>query len=256
MLWYKAWLDTRWRFVVGLMVLVVLGCGTAFDWAAASAISARATDAMDTSTALGRRLKEAIELTRDYRGHVWLQWFRQNLSQVGTLVAALLGRGGIAAGTPNGSALFTLSLPISRAQLIGARAAVGFLQLFAIVLAASLVIPLMAPAVGQHYGLAETIVHCVCAFAAVAVFFSLALLLSTMFDDLWRPFLLTCALAVFLAVGELVLRDLSTYGVFRLMSGESYFRTGRVPWAGIAIVAVISAGLIGAAAVNLDRRDF
>ena len=25
MLWYKAWLETRWRFLVGLLILMLLG---------------------------------------------------------------------------------------------------------------------------------------------------------------------------------------------------------------------------------------
>ena len=40
------------------------------------------------------------------------------------------------------------------------------------------------------------------------------------------------------------------------MSGETYFRSGRVPWLGLAAAAVLSAALIAVAAVNVRRRDF
>ncbi len=32
MLWYKAWLDTRWRFLLGLGLLLVFACGTVMSF--------------------------------------------------------------------------------------------------------------------------------------------------------------------------------------------------------------------------------
>ena len=32
MLWYKSWLETRWRFVIGLVVLILSACGTVFTY--------------------------------------------------------------------------------------------------------------------------------------------------------------------------------------------------------------------------------
>jgi hypothetical protein len=40
------------------------------------------------------------------------------------------------------------------------------------------------------------------------------------------------------------------------MSGSTYFHTGSLPWAGLLISGVLSASLLGAAAVNIARRDF
>jgi len=68
------------------------------------------------------RFARAAELTRDYRGYVWLQWFRKELLQLGTLFAVLLGTGGLFS---QRSALFTLSLPASRRRLLGVRATAG-----------------------------------------------------------------------------------------------------------------------------------
>ena len=28
MLWYKSWLETRWRFLIGLVLLMLSACGT------------------------------------------------------------------------------------------------------------------------------------------------------------------------------------------------------------------------------------
>ena len=66
-------------------------------------------------------------------------------------------------------------------------------------------IVVFSPAIGERYSLIDVAVYGVCLFLGGAVFFSLALLLSTVFDDLWRPLLLTCAVAFVLALGGIVL---------------------------------------------------
>jgi hypothetical protein len=250
MLWQKSWLDTRWRFLVGFGVLLVMACGTIYDYLATMKLMPLAKS-IDVSGELGRRLKEAVELEREFRGFVWLQWFRQNLSQAGTLFAILLGSGGLLTRTGTG-ALFTLSLPVTRRQLLETRAATGLAELLTLAVVPSLVIPLIAPSIGQSYSVADALVHGVCMFVAAAAFFSFAFLLSTVFDDLWRPLLIACAVAVVLAVVELA----AGFGIFHVMSAESYFRSGAIPWVGLVAAAALTGGLLYAAGVSIARRDF
>lgn len=254
MLWYKFWLDTRWRFLVGLVLLA----GSAFSIVLAYPRVMQLmplVPAADTGGEIGRRIREVALLSREYRGYVWAQWFRQQPTQLGTLFAVLLGTGGLVSPS-GGGALFTLSLPVSRERLVAVRAAAGLVELLAIALVTSLVFPMVSPAVGQSYGIGSALVHGLCWFAAGSVFFSLALLFSTVFGDIWRPLLLACSAAFALAMSEFVFRDLAPYSLFRVMSAESYFRTGSLPWAGLAASAAISAGVLYGAARNFARRDF
>jgi hypothetical protein len=78
MLWHKTWLETRWRFVIGLALLAIVACGNVFEYPAVVRLMPLAS-AIDTSGEIGRRLKEAAELQREYRGFVWWQWFRQKI---------------------------------------------------------------------------------------------------------------------------------------------------------------------------------
>jgi len=254
MLWYKFWLDTRWRFLIGLVLL----CGSAFTIVLAYPRVMQLMPMVpqaDMGGELGRRIREAAELSRDYRGYIWSQWFRQQPTQIGTLFAALLGTGGLVS-SAGGGGLFTLSLPVSRPRLVGIRAAAGLAELLAIAVVSSLVIPMVSPAVGHSYGVGSALVHALCWFVGGAVFFSLALLLSTVFSDVWRPLLLTCAIAFALACVDFVLRDLNHYSIFRVMSGETYFRTGALPWFGLFASAAIAAAALYGAAVNFSKRDF
>ena len=47
----------------------------------------------NASGQIGEQIREAAKLARDYRGYVWSQWFRQNMLQMWTLFAVLLGTG-------------------------------------------------------------------------------------------------------------------------------------------------------------------
>jgi ABC-2 type transport system permease protein len=254
MLWYKSWLETRWRFLIGLALLLITASGTVFGYLTVVKLMPLART-LDTSGEIGRKIKEAVEIEREFRGFVWLQWFRQNLTQMGTLFAVLLGSGGLLSGSA-GAALFTLSLPVSRARLLTVRAATGLAQLLVLAVVPSLVIPLLSPAVGQHYSVADALVHGACMFIASSAFFSLAFLLSTVFSDVWRPALIAIVVATILAFCELMFRDLAGYGVFGVMSGEAYFRAGRAPWGGLLVSMGASAAMLYAAALNIARRDF
>ena len=61
-------------------------------------------------------------MPQDYRGFIWYQWFRQNLTQMGTLCAVLLGCGGLLAGSSKGAAaVHACPSRVTRKELLGAR---------------------------------------------------------------------------------------------------------------------------------------
>jgi ABC-type transport system involved in multi-copper enzyme maturation permease subunit len=205
---------------------------------------------------LGRRIVENAELMREYRGYVWSQWIRRSLTQLGTFFAVLLGTGGLLSHSSGSAALFTLSMPVSRNRLLGVRATTGLAELLAVAILPTLLISMLSPAVGQRYSVADAALHGVCFFVAGAAFFSLALLLSTIFSDWSRPILIACGVAVVLALFEQAVRGQWTYGIFRVMSGEDLFRSGRLPWLGLLGSAAVSAAMLFGATKSIARQEF
>jgi hypothetical protein len=201
---------------------------------------------------LGRAIQEAIEAERTYSGFIWYQWFRQNLMQMGTLFAILLGSGSLLSG-PTGGTTFTLSLPASRNRWLAARTVMGLGELLTLTVVPSLVIPLVSPLIGQHYDVTSAIVHALCLFVVAEMFFSLAVLLSTVYSDTWRPLLFASGIAIAIGLCE---SQIGFYGFFRVMSGWTYFRTGSLPWVGLLVSAAISAALLYSASRNVARKDF
>lgn len=258
MLWHKAWLDTRGRFLGGLALSLILGCGVIFDFRATQRLLPLLNDVapsvLDTSGLLGAAIKQGMEAQQTFRGFVWWKWYGQNLTFLVVIFGALLGAGSLFARS-GGAALFTLSLPVSRNRLIATRAAVGLAELLALAVVPSLALPLLAPAIGQSYSLVDVLAHGACLFVVGSVFFSLSALLSHEFSDGWRPVLGACVVAA--AIGMLqYVPALAPYGMFRVMSGESYYRNAGLPWIGLLLNAGIAAALLRTAAVNLAHRDF
>lgn len=253
MLWYKSWLDTRWQFLIGMALVLCSAGGVVFIWPKIVALMPLASE-IHVQGEIGRRIREGVELSSHYRGFIWSQWFRQNLAQLGTLLAIVLGTGGLL--SHRSAALFTLSLPVSRANLIFTRAALGLAELAAIVFIPSLVICLLSPAVGKTYSLGEALLHSFCVLVTAAAFFSLALLLTAVFNDLWRPLLIGILIAVALAVVSQIFPDLAVFGFYRVMSAETYFRGGSLPWIGLLACAAASAAMIYGAAIRIARQDF
>jgi len=105
MLWYKAWLETRSRFLIALLGMTALGAWRMWD------------------------LNQMV-LSSAYAPYYYFN-FRSvhNLLNLMLIVAiTLLFMGGLLQEKASGPALFTLGLPVSRARLMGARVAVGMLE--------------------------------------------------------------------------------------------------------------------------------
>ncbi len=255
MLWYKSWLETRWRFVIGLIFLLLSAAASILSYPQVLKLLPMVSQ-VDLNGELGRRIMESAELVRTYRGYVWSKSFGENMSQQWTFFAVLLGTGGLLAQSSGGGALFTLSLPVSRMRLVGVRAGTGLIELLTLAFVPSLLLPLLSPAIGQSYSIGDALVHSLCLFIAGSVFYSLTFLFSTVFTDVWRPLLIALFVAIALASCEHVFPDLARYGVFHVMKAEVYFRGGGLPWLGLLTTAALSVVMLYAATRNIARQDF
>jgi ABC-type transport system involved in multi-copper enzyme maturation permease subunit len=249
-------METRWRFVTAVVLLTMLAGAKVFEYVATTRLLPQfdaSVISQNTSGFVAAAIRDAIEVQREFRGFIWYRGFRDNLAGLGTFFAILLGCGGLLAETTKGSALFTLALPVTRRQLFNARAGVGLAQCLAIAVVPPLVIPLLAPIAGQRFGLVDALAHGVCLFVVGVLFFALATYLSTLFADMWRPLLISLGIACVLAIASVAIPQVD---VFSVMNGQSYFRTGTMPWAGLLTSAVVAMALLYSASETLERLEF
>jgi len=254
MLWYKSWLDTRARFLLALVVLLVFACGTVIGFPKVrELVTAVEPAAVTADESLRQELEEQREAIRTFRGYAWSQWFAGNFPTLLVLVAAMLGSGSPLRKSGSG-ALFLLALPVSRARWIGTRAGVGVVELFVVALGPSLLLVALAPFVGEQLQLSEAIVYGLSTFVGASLFFSVAMFWSTLFNDVWWPLLFTCLVWIgTVAIGAVLPEG---RGIFAAMMGETYFHGGTLPWPELLLCAAAAPALVYAAAANVARRDF
>ena len=252
MIWQHAFLETRWRFLIGLVLLPVSAAFVALSYPQVTALSQSVTPAPDT--ALGREIAEAMELSKTYGGYVWSQWFQQNGAQLAGLFAAIIGTGGLLSQTA-AARLFTLSLPVSRERLLAARAAAGLGQMLALTVVPALVIVLVSPLVGRSFPLLDALAYALCAFVGSAVFFSVAFFFSSMFGSVWAPIVLTlCSGAMLAALDRITGAD--RFSLIQMVHGESYFKGNGLPWPMFAVSLAVSAALLYSGTRLVARQDF
>jgi ABC-2 type transport system permease protein len=253
MLWYKAWLDTRWRFLIGLGLLTVVALANVLSYPYVQGVMELALKA-GSSSPVAHEIDRAAQLSSSFRGYVWAQVVHENLIFLWALFAVLLGADGPF--SQRSGAVFTLSLPVSRRRLFTVRAATDLAELLLLALVPMLLIPLMAPVVGQSYAPADALVYSVAVFLGGAVFYCMTLLMSTLFEDRWKSIVLALAIVVVVQVCKDLLPAVTSFTPAGAMDGESYFRTGTLAWTGIAIWVAAAVALFHAAMRFIDARDY
>ena len=253
MLWYKHWLETRWRFFIGLALLVGF---SAMMVLTEPLVGSALENFQDPGGRLGEFLREQVEIAKTYDGYVWQQWFGKNLLTGWILLAILIGVGGLVTESARGTALFTLSLPVTRRRLLAVRAATGAVELALLALVPSLLIPLLSLVIGKSYSPAKVVVYVLMMVMGGAVFFAFSMLLSTIFSDQVKPIVIGAAAAFILTTVTLLFKEFAPYSILNIMSGYGYFRTGELPWLGLAVSLAVAAAMFYLSLRIVERRDF
>jgi ABC-2 type transport system permease protein len=235
-LWYKAWLESRSRFLTCLatltiFVVVFVGHAQEFirpEWKA--------------------DYNRLLFVTQQFVVIIWI------------LAVVLLGMGGIVREKATGTSSLTLSLPVSRARLLGVRVGVGVLEAIALgvvpwsaifVVSSLARMPILASQVefyvmlligcGLTYFAMAVLVSSLVEgeYTAPAVAFGVVLLSAIMFDAWLRPF-----------------------NLWRLVTGDYYvdrrtfLLSGHFPWRGM-LVSVSAAALMFLTSVKvIQKREF
>jgi ABC-type transport system involved in multi-copper enzyme maturation permease subunit len=223
MLVYKAWLETRARFLSGAAILALLTLHTV--WGATETI--RAYNLTHPARAVS------------YGEYVWLQLHSGYGQAVWIFCALLLGHGGLPRERRMGTSGFTLSLPLERSRLLLTRTAVCVLELAALALVPALILSGVSPVVGESYPLQQSLLFVTTTVGGGLVFLGIGSLLPHFFEgEFTGPMVGICVVTAWFSLAQIP--SLQWLNVFHLMSGAGYldegtlFFEGRFPWAGLA----------------------
>jgi hypothetical protein len=235
MLWYKAWLETRWIFLlfVGLMLLAWL---TPL-W----------------MPAFGFRLPPGVSASR-----IWLGVHMGSLF-ISYFVANALAGSGVNSQTaygpmpgPDGSMLFTLSLPVSRRRLLFVRAGLGALLTSALVVVMAGYTLFQRPGGASAFQAIEYFVRvflCTMAIYALAVLFSCLL-------EVWWLFMAQSFFWMTLLVLQFKFSVVAWLSPLRGMSLISYPITAPMPWAPLLASVTLAGVCMFASVLVLERKEY
>lgn len=247
MLWFKAWRESRPRFLICAgVVAVICVLGVLLERPAREQ--------------LGSKL-----VPNSYVGYIYRLTYAGTVRGLFSLFAGVLGLGGLQRERGIGTAAFTLVLPISRFRLIWVRAGMGIAQIAAISLLPAAIIPALSPVTHQVYPLSQALQFSLLWFVCGTAGFAAWLLASTLFSNDFTALTVCVAAGILLGISA----QLSSLGAFLpssnyVMSGfkmpyldpHTDLLTGPLPWR-ILLQMILQSMILLAVAVRVtEKRDF
>jgi ABC-2 type transport system permease protein len=238
MLWYKAWLETRARFLISLCGIVALSSYYVYNQAQGVQRFARA------------------------------EWYYRALHVGNSLIAAMwvvavmfLMMGGLLRERAVGTASFTLVLPVSRMRLMGVRILLGLLQAMTLAVVPWAAMFWVSNIFGLPVPISQVLFHVILLTGGGTIFFALALLVSSLVEgEYTAP---AVSFGIFFA--DAIALDSKTFSAFspwNFMLGTAYFDrssqllVGSIPWPHV-LANVLLAILLTAISVRaIQRKEF
>ena len=247
MLWYKAWRESRVRFLLSAAVLVFLCIGLMHR--------ARA----------GFPPPERPDLP--YSAWVWANIYGNFNTTVFVILVMVLGLGGLQRERPVGTAPFTLTLPVTRLRLIAVRAALGLLQVVFLSLIPAMLIPTLSPIIAhQSYPESQTLQFALLFMTWGAVAFAVGFFWSSLFGGEFTGMALCVISPVVYRIfvgNSTALQKYPAVNYANFMSGLPFIQSpvkvlivGPLPWMTFLMLVAVSVAFVGCAAAITKRQDF
>jgi hypothetical protein len=245
MLWYKAWRESRVRF---------LTCAAAMALICASFVFFH----RDASSGMS-------DEPLSYPAYLWRITYKGYLRELFLFITIFMGLGGLTRERDLRTVGFTLALPVSRIRLVGTRAVMGVIEVVLLATVPALLLPALSPLVHQAYPTSQAWGFAMLWATVGALTYSIGLLASVLFGGEFTAPVAAC----FGLFGYSILADMSLArpyltDIHDVMSGIDmpYFTrrtgmlTGTLPWSTLLAISLGTAALIGIGVVVTTRQDF
>ena len=241
---YQVWMETRVRFLVAMTALCSLVCFTVL----------RAPSTLETL----RASRPGVAFS--FPQVMWFQLFHAYAELFWTVSTVALTIGGLLHESRHGSAQFTLSLPVSRTNVLLGRALTVVALITGLAFLPYLTIPLIALLVGTTYPIAQSLLFGLCLAIGGIFIFGITFLVAHLNSTETGSFVVS--LSAFLVLYFLAkIPALRPMDIFDIMSGKTavsgttFLMTGSPPWVQLSACAGIGIFAIAIAIHQTIRRD-
>jgi ABC-2 type transport system permease protein len=238
MLWYKAWIETRARFLCALFGITLV----------ISVILHHYEVVINPSVIYNNRFISFIDI---YVMGLWL------------LSVVLFAMGGLMREKAVGASSFTLALPVSRTHLLGIRITVGVVQAILAAVFPWLAILVISDHAGKPFPISQAALYLLLLLSGGFVYFSLAVLISTVIEGEYTA----PAVAYGLTILTVILFGNGSFAdpylnIGKFMTGGFLFSTRTyllrpgIPWPGLIACWSAAALMLFASIQVTNRREF
>ena len=238
MLWYKAWLETRSRFLISLVGMVAL-CSVVVLHGDRNVID---------------------EVSADYYNYVFFT-VHQILVMMWALAVTLIMMGGLLREKATGSSAFTLALPVSRTRLMMVRICMGLAQAVVLAIVPWTAMFTVGSIFGKTHSVSQAAFYLVLLLGGGLVFFAMAVLISSLISGEYTAPVVSFGAVIVTAVA-LSSAALRRYNPWEFMTGSEYLNRQTnllllpIPWLR-AVIYVFLAGLLLALSVKvIQQKEF
>jgi ABC-2 type transport system permease protein len=238
MLWYKAWLETRSRFVIALV-----GClAFCLMWVVEFGKGIVASQGQ----------AGLFNLFHAVHAGLCFCWI---------LGVTFLMMGGLLQEKVVGASAFTLGLPVSRRRLMSVRFGMGLVQAIALAVVPWLGMLVYGKVAGYQYSFWQVCFHVFLLLGGGVVFFAIAFLISSVVEGQYTAPVVSIGVSAVL-VNALRGEKLASYNPGRFMEGNAGFSwrtglfTGHAPLLHAAAFGVVAALLFMISVRAVERYDF
>jgi ABC-2 type transport system permease protein len=238
MLWYKAWLETRARFLIALLGISAL-----------------------CSLSVFHGMQQKLPYTKASYYYVVIHEGHATLALLWVVAVTLLMMGGLLREKAAGASSFTLALPVSRAQLMGVRISLGLIQSIALAIVPWAAMFLIASLAGWAPSMSQVWFRLALLAGGGLVFFAMALLISSMVEGEYTAPLVSFGMAIAPVIG-FGRESLRAYNPFEFITGEQYLDrqtmllVGPIPWVHIGGSMLLALLLVAVSMKVIERREF
>jgi hypothetical protein len=135
-------------------------------------------------------------------------------------------------------------------------AALVAVELVLAALVPSLIFPIAARLIGAEVSFGSTVIYALLLSLGGMVFPAFSILLMAIFKHVLTVVIIGMAVVWALFWRSHIFEEHSWWNVYHVMSGETYFRYGQIPWLGLLASLAVASLMMFAAVRIYERRDF
>jgi ABC-2 type transport system permease protein len=248
MLWYKAWLETRSRFLTSLVTLTIFSSIFVHHELYISCMSTLPCSDQIRSSEWRSAFHRLLFINQQYVVIMWI------------LAVVLLGMGGLVREKALGTSSLTLTLPVSRPRLMCVRGAMGIFQAFALGVVPWLAVLIISSRAKMPISVVQVGFYILLLVGGGLIYFAMAVLVSSLVSGEYTAPALTFGVVL---LGAMLFDNwLRRFNVWRLVTGDfsidrdTFLLSKHVPWLGILGSLCGAALMLLASVIAVQKKEF